>query len=147
MKASQNCINLIKRFEGCSLTAYKCPAGVYTIGYGHTQGVKNLDKITQKEAEELLKEDIKAFETTLNVFVLPSCTLNQNEFDALVSLIFNIGILNFKRSTLLKKLMAHDKQGAAEQFDVWVYAKGVKLAGLVKRRQAEKELFLKPIET
>lgn len=143
MKTSENGINLIKKFEGCSLASYKCPAGVYTIGYGHTKGVKNLDKITQEEAEKLLLEDIRIFETTINTFVVPVCELNQNEFDALVSLVFNIGIGNFKNSTMLKKLQARDKEGAAKQFDFWVYAKRIKLAGLVKRRQAEKELFLR----
>lgn len=145
MRISQNGIDLIKKFEGCSLSSYKCPAGVYTIGYGHTKGVKNLDKITQEEAEKLLLEDLQVFETAVNAFVLPIYNINQNEFDALVSLIFNIGINNFKNSTMFKKLIAHDKDGAAKQFDFWVYAKGVKLAGLVKRRQAEKELFLKPV--
>ena len=143
MRTSVEGINLIKKYEGCSLTAYKCPAGVYTIGYGHTNRVKKGDVITQEQAEKFLEEDIKIIETTLNAFILPDCNLNQNEFDALVSLIFNIGIYNFKHSTLLKKLIAKDKQGAAKQFDFWVYSKGIKLKGLVNRRQAEKELFLK----
>ena len=142
MKTSNNGIDLIKKFEGCSLTSYKCPAGVYTIGYGHTNGVKNLDKITQEEAEKLLIDDLKVFETTINSHVLPNYPLNQNEFDALVSLVFNIGITNFKNSTMLKKLIEKDKERVAKQFDFWVYAKGFKLAGLVKRRQAEKKLFL-----
>lgn len=140
MKTSKNGIELIKKFEGCSLTAYKCPAGVYTIGYGHTKDVKTGDKITELQAETLLINDLNIFENQLNSLRLD---LKQNEFDALISLIFNIGINNFRHSTLLKKLNAKDKDGAAKQFDFWVYAKGVKLKGLVKRRQAEKELFLR----
>ena len=140
MQISQNGIDLIKKFEGCSLTAYKCPAGVNTIGYGHTKGVKLGDVITQEQAEQFLKDDLKVFESTVNLYVLPNCDLTQNEFDALVSLCYNIGGTNFKNSTLLKKLVAHDKEGAANEFDKWVLSKGKKLQGLVNRRKAEKKM-------
>ena len=143
MRTSVEGINLIKKYEGCNLTAYKCPAGVYTIGYGHTNGVKKGDVITQEQAEKFLEEDIKIFETALVAFVSPYYDLKQNEFDALISLVFNIGIKKFKNSTLLKKLIAKDRAGAAKQFDFWVYAKGIKLKGLCARRTAEKALFLK----
>ena len=83
MRTSQNGINLIKRFEGCRLTSYKCPSGKWTIGYGHTNGVKQGQKITKIKAEEYLKNDLKAFENAVEKMV--KVPLNQNQFDALVS--------------------------------------------------------------
>lgn len=145
MKASQNCINLIKRFEGCRLEAYKpTPNDVWTIGYGHTGNVQKGDVISKDNAEFLLKNDLQRFECAINVEVLPKCSLTQNEFDALVSFVFNVGIGNFYSSTLLKLLKAGKKKEAAAQFDRWIYQKKTVLPGLVKRRQAEKELFLRP---
>lgn len=141
MKTSQIGIDLIKSFEGCVLKAYKCPAGVWTIGYGHTAGVKEGDIISKKQAEELLKQDLKQFETYVNNLV--TVELNQYQFDALVSFCYNIGPGNLKSSTLLKLLNKWDYEGAAEQFDRWVKAGDKKLAGLVRRRAAEKELFLR----
>ena len=140
MKTSNVGIDLIKSFEGCILKAYKCPAGVWTIGYGHTAGVEEGQKITQAQAEELLKEDLKRFETYIENLV--TVKINQYQFDALVSFCYNIGPGNLKTSTLLKLLNKGDYEGAAEQFDRWVKAGDKKLAGLVKRRAAEKELFL-----
>lgn len=143
MNISETGIQLIKKFEGCSLKAYKCPAGIWTIGYGHTLGVKEGQTITKEQAEIFLKQDIRGFELTVNNLV--NVPLNQGQFDALVSFCYNLGTGNLKKSTLLKLLNKKDYIGAAEQFDRWVYASGKKLPGLVKRRTAEKELFLKNI--
>ena len=144
MNISETGIQLIKKFEGCSLKAYKCPAGIWTIGYGHTSGVKEGQTITKAQAEDLLKQDLKQFEVVVNNLV--NVSLNQNQFDALVSFCYNIGTGNIKNSTLLKLLNKGDHKGAAEQFERWVYAGAKKLNGLVKRRAAEKELFLKSID-
>ena len=142
MNISQNGINLIKNFEGCRLEAYKCPAGVWTVGYGHTgSDVTQGTKITQEKAESLLKSDLTVH--CNNVSKLVKVKLNQNQFDALVSFEYNIGYGNLSSSTLLKLLNQGDYTGAANQFDKWVYAGGKVLAGLQKRRKAEKELFLK----
>jgi lysozyme len=145
MNVSETGIELIKKFEGCVLKAYKCPAGIWTIGYGHTSGVKEGQTITKAQAKELLKQDLKQFEVGVNNLV--NVPLNQNQFDALVSFCYNLGTGNLKNSTLLKLLNRGDYNGAAEQFDRWVYASGKKLAGLVTRRTAEKELFLKSTDS
>lgn len=139
MKISQKGIDLIKRFEGCRLEAYKCPAGVWTIGYGHTNGVKEGMKITQQEAEKLLKQDLVVYEN----IVLESVTtaLNQPIFDALVSFTYNLGGGNLKSSTLLKLLNDRDYYGASKEFEKWNKASGKVLVGLVKRREAERNLF------
>lgn len=139
MKISQKGIDLIKRFEGCRLEAYKCPAGVWTIGYGHTNGVKEGMKITQQEAEKLLKQDLVVYEN----IVLESVTtaLNQPIFDALVSFTYNLGGGNLKSSTLLKLLNDRDYYGASKEFEKWNKASGKVLEGLVKRREAERNLF------
>ena len=140
MNVSETGIELIKKFEGCVLKAYKCPAGVWTIGYGHTSGVKEGQTITKAQAKELLIQDLRPFEIGVNNLV--NVPLNQNQFDALVSFCYNLGTGNLKNSTLLKLLNKGDYNGAAEQFDHWIYAGGKKLNGLVKRRAAEKKLFL-----
>lgn len=142
MKTSKNGINLIKNFEGCRLEAYLCPAMVWTIGYGHTENVKRGDKITEVQAETLLIIDLQKFENAVNNAV--RVPLNQNQFDALVSFTFNIGIGNFKSSTLLKKLNASEYGLAACEFGRWNKSRGRILDGLTKRRRAEKELFLRP---
>lgn len=123
------------------MTAYKCPAGVYTIGYGHTDGVKKGDKISLKQAENFLREDIKEFENGVNKAV--SAPLTQNQFDALVSFTYNIGLGAFKTSTLRRKLNAKDYAGAAREFTRWNKSNGVVLSGLNRRRNAEKVLFEK----
>lgn len=143
MNVSETGIELIKKFEGCALKSYKCPAGVWTIGYGHTSGVKEGQTITKKQAEIFLKQDIRCFEITVNNLV--NVSLNQGQFDALVSFCYNLGSNNLKNSTLLKLLNKKDYFAAAEQFDRWIYAGGKKLSGLVKRRAAEKKLFLKDL--
>lgn len=140
MKISQAGLDLIKRFEGLETKAYRCPAGILTIGYGHTTGVKEGDTCTPEQAEVWLREDCQVAELTVSANV--NVHLNQNQFDALVSFIFNLGSGNFVKSTLLKKLNTSDYRGAADELDRWVNAGGRKLPGLVKRRAAEKALFL-----
>ena len=140
MKTSKNGINLIKTYEGCRLEAYKCPAGVWTIGYGHTAGVKKGDKITQLQADTLLFVDLQKFENAINKAVKKPIT--QNEFDALVSFAFNVGIGNFEKSSLLRLINMGHFELAAQQFERWIYAGGKPLNGLKKRRRAEKTLFL-----
>lgn len=138
-KTGKKGIELIKSFEGCRLAAYKCPAGVLTIGYGHTSGVKSGQKITQAQAETLLKTDLAKYENAVNECV--TAMLNQNQFDALVSFAYNCGAGALKSSTLLKKLNAGDYSGAAAEFVKWNKASGKVLAGLTKRRTAERALF------
>jgi lysozyme len=143
MNISQNGIELIKKFEGCRLEAYKCPAGILTIGYGHTGSEVHLgQKITQEQAEKYLKQDITIHSN--NVSRLVKAPLNQNQFDALVSFEYNVGYGNFASSTMLKLLNQKKYTEAAAQFGRWVYANKKILQGLVKRRAAEKELFVKP---
>lgn len=141
MKVSIDGINLIKKYEGCRLTAYKCPAGVWTIGYGHTKNVKSGMKITQNQANALLEDDLKRIGNT--IIQLVNVSMHQNQFDALVSFTFNCGSSALKRSTLLKKLNNKDYEGAANEFIKWNKSNGKVLNGLVKRREEEKALFLK----
>lgn len=138
MKTSQNGINLIKRFEGCKLTAYKCPAGVWTIAYGHTADVYSGMKITQQQADEFLKQDLVVYENHVNNLNRP---FNQNEFDALVSFCYNCGAgslqtlcKNRTNAQIADALLLYNKGG------------GKVLQGLVNRRKAERELFLKPVD-
>lgn len=145
MKTSTNGINLIKNFEGCRLTAYKCPAGVWTIGYGHTKGVKKGQKITKEQAVNILQDDLKTYENGVKKAV--KIDLNQNQFDALVSFTYNVGLGAFRTSTLLKKLNKKDFTGASKEFPRWNKANGIVLKGLVKRREAEKILFITPCDT
>ena len=114
LKTGKKGLELIKEFEGCRLTAYKCPANVWTIGYGHTKGVKQGQKITLSEAEELLKDDLKIYESYVNKYVKVS--LNQNQFDALVSFTYNCGPGSLRVSALLKKLNSYNYKGAANEF-------------------------------
>ncbi len=146
MKISNNGLNLIKQFEGLRLNAYDDGVGVWTIGYGtikYPNGVrvKRGDKITQAQADQYIANDVATFERAVNMLV--NVPLNQNQFDALVSLTYNIGSGAFKNSTLLKKLNKGDYQGAADQFLVWNKAGGKVMKGLVRRRKAEMELFNK----
>lgn len=136
---------LIKQFEGFRATAYLCPANVWTVGYGTTRisgkPVRSGMKVTTDEAENLLDEDLKRFEDAVNSLVQVEIT--QNQFDALVSFVYNVGVGSLQKSTLLKKLNAGLFSEAAEQFLRWDKAKGKRLAGLTRRRKAERELFLR----
>jgi len=134
---------LIKEFEGLRLTAYLCPAGVWTIGYGHTKGVKKGMKIDQTEADRLLDIDLIDVARAIRKFV--KVDLNDNQVQSLVSFIFNVGSGAFSKSTLLKKINLKEFAFASLEFDKWVYAKGKKLSGLVRRRKAERDLFDEPI--
>jgi GH24 family phage-related lysozyme (muramidase) len=134
MKTSKNGINLIKQFEGCRLTAYKCPAGVWTIGYGHTAGVKQGQKITQQQADTYLAQDLTVYEKHVNDLKL---NLNQNQFDALVSFCYNCGAGNLR--TLVRNRTLPQ---IADALLLYNKGAGVVLAGLVRRRKAERELFL-----
>jgi lysozyme len=139
MKTSPKGIALIKEFEGLRLKAYKCPGGVWTIGYGHTAGVKPGMVISEVQAEEYLKADLIAFERYLNGLGL---ALNQNQFDALVSFIYNVGTGNFSSSTLLRKVRANPQDNSImDEFLRWVYSKGRVLPGLQRRRLAEMKLY------
>ena len=139
MKTSPKGIALIKEFEGLRLKAYKCPGGVWTIGYGHTAGVKPGMVISEAQAEEYLKADLIAYERYLNGLGL---ALNQNQFDALVSFIYNVGTGNFSSSTLLRKVRANPQDNSImDEFLRWVYSKGRVLPGLQRRRLAEMKLY------
>ena len=140
MTISDEGIELIKAFEGCKLFAYRDSVGVATIGYGHTRGVKMGQAITQQQAEQYLREDLLPCEKILN-----ACGVNfrQEQFDALCSWVFNLGITNFRNSTMLKYIMA-----SKEDTDItaklvrWHNAGGVPMKGLKRRRIAEANLFL-----
>jgi lysozyme len=142
---SQNGIKLIKKYEGLRLNAYKDPAGILTIGYGHTKTVKPGMTINDEMAGLLLKIDLMDAENAVRYLV--DIELSQNQFDALVSFVFNVGRRNFERSTLLKRLNENKILEAGEEFMKWTKARqpgGLKeLPGLVKRRAEEKALFLR----
>ena len=139
MHISEAGLALIRQFEGLRLSAYRCPAGIATIGYGSTAGVQMGQTIPAERAEELLREDVRQFEAAVSRLV--KVPLTQDQFDALTSFAFNLGTKALEKSTLLRLLNAGDYSGAAAQFDRWVYASGKKLSGLVKRRAAERALF------
>jgi lysozyme len=133
-------LGLIQEFEGCKLEAYRCPANILTIGIGHTRGVKEGNKITESQALDLLREDVRWVENAINKHV--QVRINQNQYDALCSFIFNCGEGAFSLSTLLRKLNTGDYEGAANEFSRWNKANGKELPGLTRRRAAEKALFL-----
>jgi lysozyme len=145
MQISNAGISLIKEFEGCRLKAYQDSVGVWTIGFGWTQPVDGRKigpgmVIDQATAERLLKCGLVQYEQGVNQLV--KVIITQGQFDALVSFAYNLGLRSLSTSTLLRKLNAGDKQGAANEFGKWVNAGGVRLNGLVKRREAERKLFL-----
>lgn len=134
MMTSNAGINLIKKFEGCKLTAYKDAVGVWTIGYGHTGGVTQGMKITQADADNFLRKDLTKFEGYVNSLTI---TLSQNEFDALVSFTYNCGFGN-----LQKLVKGRNKTQIANALLLYNKAGGKVLAGLTKRRKEEQALFL-----
>ena len=149
MKTSNKGIELIKRHEGFRANAYKCPADVWTIGYGHTRGVKSGDVIDKAQGERFLIQDVQIAEREVNSHGL---TINQNQFDALVSFVFNVGVgldkkhprgpVGFRGSTLLRKLKVNANDPTiAYEFSRWKYGGGKVLPGLVKRRKDETDLY------
>lgn len=151
MNVSDEGLRLIKSFEGYhtrlkdgSCAAYLCPARVPTIGYGCTEGVKLGMVWSEDEAETGLRREIAKFEAAVSRLVTVS--INQNEFDAMVSLAYNIGAAGFARSTVLKRLNKGNRVGAAQAFEMWNKGGGRVLPGLVSRRKREAALFLKPVE-
>jgi len=139
MDISQEGLSLIKKFEGCKLEAYRCAANVLTIGYGSTKGVKEGDTITQEEADNLLLHEMNEYEGYINDMV--EVDLEQNQFDAMVSWVFNLGPANLKASTLLKVLNSKDYDGVPMQIKRWNKAAGQVKQGLIRRREAEALLF------
>lgn len=143
MKLSQRGIDLIKQFEGYSSKAYPDPAtggAPWTIGYGTTKGVKPGMVITAQQAEKMLRDDVAKFE--IGVSSLITAPTTQGQFDAMVSLAYNIGLGNFGKSTLLKKHNARCYTCAADQFRVWNRANGRVMNGLTKRRAAERQVYM-----
>lgn len=140
MTTSNRGIDLIKEFEGLSLKAYLCPAGRWTIGYGHTAGVRKGQVITQDDAGRMLADDCHVAERTLNAL---GVNFRQEQFDALVSWIFNLGTGSFSTSTLRKRILAGaaDEQ-VADEMVRWVNASGKPMPGLMRRRVAEANMFL-----
>tara|TARA_R110000751_G_scaffold119505_2_gene220048 strand:- start:54 stop:575 length:522 start_codon:yes stop_codon:yes gene_type:complete len=137
---------LIKKFEGYEAVPYKCPAGVWTVGYGSIRGkngkplTKHSKEISEEDAEMLLSRDISSSEKT--VVRLAPGSLNRNQFSACVSFVYNLGSGSFNGSTLRKMLLRGDLDEAAGQFQRWCFARGRKLPGLLRRRLAERDLFL-----
>ena len=141
MKPSERGLALIRQFEGLRLAAYKDIAGVKTIGFGTTNGVKMGDTITRDEADRLLLEDAQRFAD--HVKALVKVPLNQNQTDALVSFVYNVGPAAFGKSTMLKLINQGLLEDAANQFVRWNRAGDQVLAGLTRRRMAERDLFLR----
>jgi lysozyme len=144
MQINQEGLDLIKEFEGCRLEAYLCPANIWTIGYGHTKTAEMGMVITEAEAEVLLRDDLKDAEAAVDQLV--TATINDNQFSALVSFVFNVGAGAFEGSTLLSLLNTNaDAAIVANQLRRWNKAGDRELRGLTRRRQAERALFLEPV--
>lgn len=144
MKPSEKIRNFIKAREGLSLTTYRCPSGITTIGYGHTGlGVTMGLRITQQQADEWFAADLDVFASQLNRHLTERrIRLSQHQYDALVSFTFNVGLGNFLASTLWRKLCAEPKDPTIPaEFRRWVYGNGKKLPGLVTRRQQEAQIY------
>lgn len=149
MKISQKGLDLIKKFEGFSAKPYLCPAGVPTIGYGatyYTNGTKvtmNDEPISEEWAEKLLSNMVLTYEKGVTSLVVPH--ISQNQFDALVSFTYNVGITNFRKSTLLRVINKNpDNPLISNQFMRWVRGGGKVINGLIKRRQIESQLYFTP---
>lgn len=139
MQISKEGLALIKKFEGFESRAYLCPAGVWTIGYGHTKDVKEGDEWSQAHAEHMLEIELEEFCEYVNKMV--KVPLEQYQFDALVAWVYNLGAGNFKESTLLRVLNQGDYDDVPHQIKRWNKAGGRVLQGLVRRREAEALLF------
>lgn len=141
-QSSRKGLGLIQQFEGCKLSAYLCPAGVWTIGWGRTINVKRGDSCTQAQADAWLVQEYDAFERKVRALIKVAVTPNQ--LGALVSFAYNVGVGALQFSTLLRLLNQGDHAGAAAQFARWNKAGGKTLAGLTRRRKAEADLFVQP---
>ena len=139
MNTSEEGLTLIKKFEGCELEAYRCSANVLTIGFGRIKGVKEGDTCTKEQAEKWLHEELTEYESYINDMV--DVDLTQNQFDSLVSWVYNLGPSNLKASTLLNVLNAGEYKNVPEQIKRWNKAGGKVLDGLIRRREAEALLF------
>lgn len=140
MRINDKGLALIKSFEGRRLKAYRCPAGVPTIGYGHTEGVEMGQTITEAQAEELLRRDLEEFEQGVSKAIGKAPT-TPDQFSAMVSFAFNLGLASLNRSSVLRYHRLGEYGTAADSFRLWVLAKGRRLEGLVRRREAEAELY------
>lgn len=140
MTHSENATRLVANFEGLELCSYQDQRGIWTIGFGHTAGVKPGQSCTQAQAQAWLDDDLKRADDAVNHYV--RVDLTQNQFDALVSFTYNVGAGNLEDSTLLRLLNEGDKPGASKQFLEWIHAGKQVSAGLVRRRFAEQALFL-----
>ena len=139
MKTSDVGVEMIKEFEGKKQVAYQDPAGVWTIGYGHTKGVEKGQLCIEKTCDKFLREDLEEVEEYIDRLV--KVELNQNQFDALVAWTFNLGPGNLKESTMLRKLNYGDYESVPDEMRRWNKAGGEVLNGLVRRRDAEANLF------
>lgn len=150
MKVSDTCIRLIKLFEGCKLTAYKCPAGIPTIGWGSikypdNKPVKLGDTISQLRADDMLKWEVELKAQGVTKHLL-NTKVNQNQFDALVSFAYNCGVGALGSSTLIKKVRNNPNDPSIRtEFGKWNKAAGKELAGLTRRRKLEADLYFKPM--
>jgi lysozyme len=140
MTYSETGMLLTRSFEGCLLGAYQDQKGVWTIGWGHTKDVKEGDSCTWEQAQLWLWEDLHSAEEEVNNLV--TTQLNQGQFDALVDFVYNLGPGNFESSTLLRDLNTGDLDAAANEFDKWDHVSGQVVAGLLRRREAERKEFL-----
>ncbi len=151
MQINQDTLELVKEFEGFRAKAYKCPAGVWTIGYGTTAAAgvgidpKPGVTVTEEEAEDLLEKTMEKFGEQIKPLI--TAPINNNEYGAFLSLAYNIGPGAFKKSSALRLFNAGDKAGSAKALLMWNKAGGKVLPGLTRRREAEKKLFLKPVPT
>ena len=139
LKLSGKGLKLIEEFEGLRLNAYQDSIGLWTIGYGHTKGVRQGDYCTKTQAEEWIAQDAQTASSAVNRLVTE--VISQNEFDALTAFTYNVGQRNLENSTLLKLLNSGDHAGAADQFKRFDKAGGVHVPGLLRRRNAEADLF------
>lgn len=133
----------VANFEGLRLRAYKDPIGIVTICYGETEGVKLGDRYTAEECKTMLQQKVSQYAAAVDALVLPA--MPDTRLAALTSFAYNVGINNFAKSTLLVKLNRGDVKGACDELPRWVMAKGQKLPGLIKRREAERQLCLRGV--
>lgn len=140
LRYSLDCVNLVKEFEGCELASYDDGVGNWTIGWGHTRGIRKHESITFGEAEAYLRDDLTNASAGVHAYI--DVPLTQGMFDALVSFVFNLGAYNLQHSTMRKLINAKEYSDAADEFPKWDMAGHKHWAGLKRRRLAERQLFL-----